>query len=60
MYLFLKLICSSRRIQCLALMKFLFFVVCVLRKGSLNEDSECGCLSHATTVASLEPTLWIV
>ena len=32
------------------------FVVSVSRKVSLSEDLECGCLSHAIIVESLEPS----
>ena len=36
------------------------FVVRVSRKGSLIEDSECGCFSHhATFVESLGLSLWV-
>ena len=36
------------------------FVLCVSREGSLNEGFECGCLSHAAIVKSLEPYVWVV
>ena len=36
------------------------FVLCVSREGSLNEGLECGCLSHAAIVKSLEPYVWVV
>ena len=40
---------------------FQVFVVCVSRKASLTEGSDCGCLSnHDTIVESLGPSLWIV
>ena len=36
------------------------FVLCVSREGSLHEGLECGCLSHAAIVKSLEPYVWVV
>ena len=37
------------------------FVMCVSRKGSLIESSECGCLCHhATIVESLGLSLWVL
>ena len=36
------------------------FVVRVTKKGSLREGLECGYLSHATIVESLEPAAWVV
>ena len=36
------------------------FVRSVSKKGSLNEGLECGGLSPATIVMSLEPNVWVV
>ena len=36
------------------------FVVRVFQKGFLSEGLECGFLSHATIVESLEPSAWVV
>ena len=33
------------------------FVVRVSKKGSLSESLQCGCLSHATIVESLKPSV---
>ena len=56
MALFLKLICSSWRIRCLAFLKFL--IVYVSRKSFLNEGLEYGCLGCAVIAKFLEPSLW--
>ena len=36
------------------------FVVHASRKASLIEGLDCGCLTHATIVVSLGPSLWVV
>ena len=54
--LFLKLICSSWRIRCLAFLKFL--IVYVSGKSFLNEGLEYGCLGCAVIAKFLEPSLW--
>ena len=36
------------------------YVVRVSKKGLLGEGLQCGCLSHATIVESLEPSVWVL
>ena len=35
-------------------------MVRVSKKGLLGEGLQCGCLSHATIVESLEPSVWVL
>ena len=55
MVLFLKLIYSSWRIQCLVFLKFL--VVYISGKSFLNEVLEYGCLGSAVIAKFSEPSL---
>ena len=58
MALFLKLVCSSWRIRCLVLLKFL--IIQVTGKSFLNEGFKYGCLSKLVIARFLEPSLCVL